>query len=79
MKTLITIATVFLLGCSALKTTDRRSASFNAQENVQDIAYFNTIKEARDAFKISSTQMKRYLNGFKSSKPYKFNLEIKYN
>lgn len=47
MKTLIMIATVFLLGCSALKTTDQRSSSFNAQQNVQEVAVFNTIKEAR--------------------------------
>ena len=47
MKTLIVIATVFLMGCSALKTTNQRSASFNAQENTENIAYLNTIKEAR--------------------------------
>jgi predicted nucleic acid-binding protein len=47
MKNLIVIATVLLMGCSALKTTDQRNGSFNAQQNIQEVAYFNTIKEAR--------------------------------
>jgi hypothetical protein len=47
MKNLIVIATVLLVGCSALKTTDQRNSSFNAQQNMQEVAVFNTIKEAR--------------------------------
>jgi hypothetical protein len=47
MKNLIVIATVLLVGCSALKTTDQRNGSFNAQQNIQEVAYFNTINEAR--------------------------------
>jgi hypothetical protein len=47
MKKYIVISLLFLIGCSSLKTTDQRSGTFDAQSNMQDIAVFNTIKEAR--------------------------------
>ena len=47
MKKYIVILALALAGCSALKTTDQRTSSFNSQQNMQEVAYFNTIKEAR--------------------------------
>lgn len=47
MKKLLVFLLFLLVGCSSLKTTNQPTSSFNAQQNMQEVAVFNTIKEAR--------------------------------
>lgn len=47
MKKYIASLSIVLAGCSGLKTADQRTSSFDTQQNIQEVAVFNTIKEAR--------------------------------